>query len=327
MSPEPRNEPPRDEAHQSPGQRATGAPAVARQQSQPQHGEDVIHNIGYRSYEGARLGRGYARRSLFVQSLRGAYGLGRSARSKVLPMALFAVMCLPAAMVVAVALVVKAPDLYVGYNEYVLQMQPVIGIFIAAMAPQAVSLDLRFKVVPLYFSRPIERSDYVGAKFAALSAALFAFLAVPLVILYTGALLVELDFADQSAGFAQGLLFCALFSVLYAGIGLAVAALTPRRGFGVAAVIAVLTIPYMLVNALQAIAEQQDSQQAIGWLGLLSPGTLMDGLQSRFLGGDVGFPGSGALTGAQAAVYALLFVAAVAGTGAWLLRRYRKAGL
>ena len=56
-------------------------------------GADVIHNIGYRHYDGPRLGRAYARRSLFSQSLRGAYGLGRSAKSKVLPMLLFAVMC------------------------------------------------------------------------------------------------------------------------------------------------------------------------------------------------------------------------------------------
>ncbi len=29
-----------------------------------------IHNIGYRSYDGPRLGRAYARRSLFSQTLR-----------------------------------------------------------------------------------------------------------------------------------------------------------------------------------------------------------------------------------------------------------------
>ena len=45
----------------------------------------VIHDIGYQRYEGPRLGRGYASRSLFVHSVRGAYGLGRSAWAKVLP--------------------------------------------------------------------------------------------------------------------------------------------------------------------------------------------------------------------------------------------------
>ena len=67
-----------------------------------------IHNIGYRNYDGPRLGRAYARRSLFSQTLRGAYGLGRSAKSKVLPMLLFVVMCVPAAIMVAVAVATKA---------------------------------------------------------------------------------------------------------------------------------------------------------------------------------------------------------------------------
>ncbi|CAM5596563.1 ABC transporter permease OS=Streptomyces alboniger OX=132473 GN=CP975_17340 PE=4 SV=1 [Streptomyces alboniger] len=108
-----------------------------------------IHNIGYRDYDGPRLGRAYARRSLFSQSLRGAYGLGRSAKSKVLPMVLFAVMCLPAAIMVAVAVTTKAKDLPVDYTRYAIVMQAVISLFLAAQAPQTVSRDLRFKTVPL----------------------------------------------------------------------------------------------------------------------------------------------------------------------------------
>lgn len=290
-------------------------------------GEDVIHNIGYRHYDGPRLGSGYARRSLFTHSLRGAYGLGRSAKSKVLPMILAAVMCLPAAIMVAVTVVTGTGELPVAYTEYALIMQPLVGIFVAAAAPQAVSLDLRFKTVPLYFSRPVEQRDYVAAKYAALTAALFVFTAAPVVLLYTGALLAKLDFADQTLGFAKGLLFSAVFAALHAGIGLVLAALTPRRGFGIAAVIAVLTIPYMLVSALQGIAFAQDSAGIVGWLGLGSPGSLMGGLQESLLGGPSVFPGGVQLSGAETASYLLLIAALLAGTYALLLRRYRKAGL
>lgn len=303
------------------------SPAPAAPQQGAPAAENVIHNIGYRGYDGPRLGRSYARRSLFVQSLRGSYGLGRSAKSKVLPMALFAVACVPAAIVVAVTVFTKISNLPVGYNMYVVQLQPVIGIFIAAMAPQAVSLDLRFKTVPLYFSRPIERRDYVIAKYGALTVALFVFTAVPVVILYVGALLAKLSFGEQTGHFAQGLVFCALFALLHAGIGLAVAALTPRRGFGVAAIIAVLTIPYMLISALQVIAEAQGNTGAVGWLGLGSPGTLLDGLQGKVLGGTTGSPSAIDISTAQTPVYLLVIAALVAGTYALLLRRYRKAGL
>ncbi|MFG3254085.1 ABC transporter permease [Streptomyces sp. NPDC048172] len=292
-----------------------------------QRGQDVIHNIGYREYEGARLGRAYARRSLFSQSLRGAYGLGRSAKSKVLPMILFAVICMPAAIIVAVAVATKADELPVGYSEYVLMLQPVIGIFIAAVAPQMVSLDLRFKITPLYFSRPIERGDYVAAKYAALSAALFVFTAFPVVIMYVGALLAKLDFGESTKGFLQGLVFCAVFALLHAAIGACMAALTPRRGFGIAAIIVVLTIPFFLISALQGIAMEQDADSAIGWLGLASPGSLMDGLQSKFLGGISQFPGGETLTDAQGPLYLVVIAALTAGAYALLLRRYRKAGL
>ncbi|MEU4209899.1 ABC transporter permease subunit [Streptomyces sp. NPDC026206] len=289
--------------------------------------QDVIHNIGYRNYSGPRLGRGYARRSLFSQSLRGAYGLGRSAKSKVLPMTLFAVMCLPAAIVVAVAVTTKMNRLPMEYTRYAIYLQAVIGLYLAAQAPQSVSRDLRFKTVPLYFSRPIERADYVVAKFAAMASALFILTGVPLLILYAGALLAKLDFAEQTKGFGQGLVSVTLLSLLFAGIGLVVAALTPRRGFGVAAVIAVLTISYGAVSTVQAIALDSDNTTAIGWLGLFSPITLIDGVQTAFLSATTAFPGgNGPGTGAGA-VYLLVLLAMIAGSYGLLMRRYRKAGL
>ncbi|GHB58436.1 membrane protein [Streptomyces xanthochromogenes] len=286
-----------------------------------------IHNIGYRNYDGPRLGRAYARRSLFSQSLRGAYGLGRSAKSKVLPMLLFAVMCVPAAIMVAVAVTMKTGQLPVPYTRYAIYLQAVIGLFIAAQAPQTVSRDLRFKTVPLYFSRPIERVDYVLAKFAAMASALFIITGAPLVVLYIGSLLAKLDFADQTKGFAEGLVSVALLSLLFAGLGLVIAALTPRRGFGVAAVIAVLTVSYGAVSAVQAIAFNQGSPGAVQWLGLFSPITLIDGVQTAFLGASSSFPGGHGPGSGTGAVYLLVVLALICGSYAVLMRRYRKVGL
>ncbi|MFV0134913.1 ABC transporter permease [Streptomyces sp. HMX87] len=286
-----------------------------------------IHNIGYRSYDGPRLGRAYARRSLYSQSLRGAYGLGRSAKSKVLPMLLFVVMCVPAAIMVAVAVATKANDLPVEYTRYAIIMQAVISLYVASQAPQSVSRDLRFKTVPLYFSRPIETADYVRAKYAALASALFILTAAPVLVLYVGALLAELDFADQTKGFAQGLVSVALLSLLFAGLGLVIASVTPRRGFGIAAVIAVLTITYGAVSTLQAIAEVQNSSGAIAWIGLFSPVTLIDGVQSAFLGATSTFPGGAGPTNGEGAVYVLVTLGLIAGAYGLLTRRYKKVGL
>ncbi|WP_299529463.1 ABC transporter permease [uncultured Streptomyces sp.] len=291
-------------------------------------GDSRIHNIGYRSYDGPRLGRAYARRSLYSQSLRGAFGLGRSAKSKVLPMLLVAVMCLVAAILVAVAMATPASTkLPIEYTSYAVYLQAVIGLFIAAQAPQSVSRDLRFKSVPLYFSRPIERLDYVVAKYAAMASALFVLTGLPLVILYGGALLAKFDFSDQTAWFGQGLVSVALLSLLFAGLGLVLAALTPRRGFGVAAVIAVLTISYGAVSTVQAIAWSTGSESAVTWLGLFSPITLIDGVQTAFLGATSAFPGGEGPGAAAGAVYLLVVLALVAGSYAVLMRRYRRVGL
>ncbi|MEE1749086.1 MULTISPECIES: hypothetical protein [unclassified Streptomyces] len=287
-----------------------------------------IHNIGYRSYDGRRLGRGYARRSLYSQSLRGAFGLGRSAKSKVLPMLLFGVMCVIAAIIVAVSInVPSATKLLMDYTSFAIYLQAVIGLFLAAQAPQSVSRDLRFKSVPLYFSRPIERVDYVVAKLAAMASALFVLTGTPLVILYAGALLGKFDFADQTEGFVQGMISVALLSVLFSALGLVMAALTPRRGFGVAAVIAVLTITYGAVSTVQAIAWQTGSGGAIEWLGLFSPITLIDGVQTAFLGADSAFPGGEGPGAGAGVVYLIVVLALVAGSYAVLMRRYRRVGL
>ncbi|MEW1699984.1 ABC transporter permease [Streptomyces sp. NPDC093249] len=297
-------------------QPAQGAPDTTR-----------IHNIGYRSYDGPRLGRAYARRSLFSQSLRGAYGLGRSAKSKVLPMLLAGVMCVPALIIVAVAVATKQSKLSLEYTQYAIFLQLVIGIYLASQAPQSVSRDLRFRTVPLYFCRPIERGDYVLAKFAAMASALFLLTSVPLVILWIGSLLAKMDFGTQTQMFGQGLVSVTLLSLLFGGIGLVMAALTPRRGFGVAAVIAALTISYGAVSTLQGIAYGTDNPDAITWLGLFSPITLIDGVQTAFLGAPSSFPGGEGPGAGAGAVYLLVVLALIAGTYGILMRRYRKVGL
>src|SRR5690606_11501190 len=285
-------------------------------------------NIGYRSYDGPRLGRSYARLSLYSQSLRGSYGLGRSVKSKVLPMLLFVVMCVPAAIMVAVAVATKANDLPVEYTRYAVIMQAVISLYVASQAPQSVSRDLRFKTVPLYFSRPIETADYVRAKYAALASALFILTAAPLLVLYIGALLAKLDFADQTKGFAQGLVSVALLSLLFAGIGLVIASVTPRRGSGIAAVIAVLTISYGAVSTLQAIADYQGSSSPpVAWIGLLAPITVLDGVQSAFLGATSTFPGGAGPGTGEGVVYVVFALGLIAACYGLLVRRYKKVGM
>ena len=204
--------------------------------------QGAIHDIGYRHYDGPRLGRGYIRKSLFAESLRGSYGFGRSTRSKVMPILLLAGICLPALIISIVTSAFGADRLPITYTSYPFRVQVVIAIFVAAQAPAIMSRDLRYRVISLYFSRPLDRADYVLAKYAAMVSALFVLIALPLTILFLGALLAKLPVRDNLPDYLRAMAAAVLYALVIAGIGLLVAAMTPRRGLGVAAVISVLLI-------------------------------------------------------------------------------------
>lgn len=289
----------------------------------------TIHDIGYRNYDGPRLGRRFAIRSLYTHSLRGVFGLGRPGKAKVLPFALFGLMCAPALISVAVRLVMArlapgAPPINLfPYRAYVFDLQAISAIFLAAQSPQMMSRDLRFHVMPLYLSRPINRGDYVFAKLAAMASALFILLGTPLLLLYVGSLLAKLNAWEQLQQFAPALGGAVVYSLVLAAFGLCVAALTPRRGFGVAAIMALYLVSYGAVTIMQGILVANTYDTPAGYVGLLSPYTLVEGFQTWALRQEhvgLGYvePGPGG------AVFVLGVVAALAlGTGILALR-YRK---
>ncbi|MFG2002681.1 ABC transporter permease [Spirillospora sp. NPDC048911] len=313
----------------------------------------TIHDIGYRHYEGRRLGRAYVLRSQYVHNLRAAFGLGRPARAKVMPFLLGAVMLLPAAASVAILGFAKEPDVLIRYSSYALIMQVVVAIFLATQAPVIASRELRFHSVPLYFSRPVGHLDFVLAKFGAFVTAIFIMLAVPVTLLYVGALVTRPDkmdpviqpadggngemggesavkpdsLVDHTLHYFGGLAGCLLFALVLAAIGLVIAAFTTRRGLGVAAVIAVYMISSTIVVIIQGIAENQAGNFTVsGWAGLFSPFNLVDIVQVRLLGAELTAPAapSGVMGGLVALAVCL---ALVAGSIAVLYRRFRKAGL
>lgn len=288
--------------------------------TQPGRTQGVIHDLGYKHYDGPRLGRGPITRALFIESAKGAYGLGRSARSKIMPMILLAVICLPALITAIVTVVTKAdaPD----YTAYLLNTALIIMVYLASQAPASVSRDLRFRVISLYFSRPIRRVDYVSAKYAAMTVALVVFTVLPLTILFVGALLAKLPLGDQVPNYLRALAGALLLCMVLAGIGLVIAALTPRRGLAVAAVIAVSAF-LPVAGAVQSIAHENGRDTVAGYAGLISPFTIVDGVQSALLGADTAMPAQPPGIGGGL-VFLVAAVAIVVGSFGVLLIRYRK---
>jgi ABC-2 type transport system permease protein len=205
----------------------------------------VIHDLGYRRYDGPRLGRAQIVRALIWHSFRSAFGIGRGVKAKIIPILAFVAICLPA-FVNAFAVARGNPRLF-GYDVYTPQFRVVVvTIFIAAQAPELVSRDLRSHVLPLYFSRPIRRGDYPLAKYIALTAALLLLIEVPLLILYVGTISsVKNGHAvwAETRALIPGLGVGLMWAVLMAAIGLVLASLTGRRAYatGIVAIACFLT--------------------------------------------------------------------------------------
>ena len=118
----------------------------------------VIHDLGYRRYDGPRLGRPRIVAALAWHSFRSAFGFGRGAKSKVVPAIAFIALCLPA--VVNAFAMSGGGARVVEYDTDVPVLRDlVMTVFVAVQAPELVSRDLRGRVLPLYFCRPLKTSD------------------------------------------------------------------------------------------------------------------------------------------------------------------------
>jgi ABC-2 type transport system permease protein len=305
----------------------------------------VIHDLGYRRYEGPRLGRAGIIRALTWHSFRSAFGFGRGPKAKVVPAVALLALCLPAA-VNAFAMSKGNPRL-LSYDTYQPTLRVlVMTVFVAVQAPELVSRDLRSRVLPLYFARPIETIDYPLAKFAAFTGACTVLMEVPLLLLYAGAIVNVHGGAAvwaQTRALIPGMLVALMWSVALAAISLFLASLTGRRGFSTGAV----AIFFLLTFTLAEILLQVENTAVVNAgpvgtptplppalaapglaekvSGLFSPFTLFDGVR-MWLGGTTradNVPGPGGF----GAVYALVLLALVALCLAGLAARYRRARL
>ena len=316
----------------------------------------IIHDIGYRRYTGRRLGRAQIVRALYWHSLRSAFGLGRGAKAKIVPVIVLAIMCLPAiASAVAVA---NGNARLVPYDTYVFQLRVVLMIiFVAAQAPELVSRDLRSHVLPLYFCRPLRRMDYPLAKLAAFITACLVIIEIPLVLLYLGTVAQSHGphaIWTQTRAFIPGLLVGLMWAVLLAAIGLALASLSGRRAYATGAIAIYFFLTWILAGILIAVTQRnvvrsatinpppggrppgvpatgpikvhmitQVPTTASHLSGLVSPFTTLDGVR-LWLGGTSKGPLPG--VGGYGALYGAMFLVLLAASVGGLFARYRKAG-
>jgi ABC-2 type transport system permease protein len=261
---------------------AAAAPSGARSAA-----SGAIYDLGYRRYEGVRLGRGHAVSTLFWSSLRAAFGMGRSGRAKIVPwgLALFAIV--PALVAVAIVALVGEGISPFSYDNYLWQVQITFALFVAAQAPELVNGDMRHRVLALYFSHPLERLDYAGAKLSALAAAMLLMAIIPQLVIFFGNVLTSDDvvagFIDELTALPQIIGTSLLYAVTLAVIGIAIAAFTPRRAYATGAIIA-----FFLVTGATSTILGEAARGSISDLApLIDPFALIDGTRDWLLGGSI----------------------------------------
>lgn len=249
-----------------------------------------IYDIGYRRYEGPRLGRRNAFLTLFVGALRAAYGFGRTARAKILPG-----FCLVFPAIIAVIFVaMNAFAARLGASEMGgaipghPEMASAVGVFatilVAVQAPELLGRDVRYRVLSLYFSRALLRADYALAKLAALSLAVVIMLLIPHIILTVGAVLLTTDIAGalgREAGKWPAILgSVVLTSVATAAVALVAAAYVARRAYATVTIFALFIVPGLIVLVIASLELGAASQ----WVVFLDLGSVLDAANAWFFG-------------------------------------------
>ncbi len=248
-----------------------------------------IYDIGYRGYDGPRLGRRHAIVTLYVQALRATFGIGRSGRSKILPAFCLAFPALTALIVVALTAFASRfgiSDLAVlpGHPDMAGAVGPFATILVAVQAPELLGRDVRYRVLTLYFSRALLRVDYALAKLAALTTAVLVVFLVPHLILTLGAVLLTSDVVGalgrEAGRWPASLGSAVVTAAATAGVALVIAAFIARRAYATVAIFALFIVPGIIVAVILALELGTASRYVV----LLDLGTVLDAANAWFFG-------------------------------------------
>ncbi len=284
----------------------------------------VIHDLGYRRYDGPRDGSATIARTLFTTGLRHAYGLGRSGKSKVMAFLLLAMSVLPATIVVGVLVLTPATSLPVSYADYTNQTQLLVSLFAASQAPVLFSRDLRHRSIVLYLARPLAAPMFALVRWLSLTVALFLFTLVPTLVLFAGALLSGLDKSDQTSNVLKAVALQVLLAMIVAGISGLISSVSLRRGFAVVGSVMALIVLTGVVTVMQNIAYfEGDSESVSTAVGLASPWSLYSGLANAW---DAGVDTVVPVDGAWVPAYVIVAALVAAGCLLGLVARFRKVG-
>ena len=244
-----------------------------------------IYDLGYRRYEGPRLGRPHAIRALLLHSLKVAYGIGRGGRAKLAPIILGGFAVIPA--IIGVGIIALARQLGEGsriieeanpirHDTYFSVILVPVSLFTAIQAPEIVGRDQRYSLLSLYFSRALRRLDYSLARYLGMVLAMLIFVLLPQVIIFGGLVLSAADVGKElrtELGLVPPTVAQAVIaSMLLAGVATVISSYTPRRLYATVGIIVVLAVAPIITNLLVELGTADIARVAV----LASPPDVLD---------------------------------------------------
>ncbi len=220
---------------------------------QPTQPYGEIYDLGYKHYDGPRLGRSSAVRSLVIFSIKRGLGIKKKWTAKIIPILLYIAAFVPA-IIVAGILAFVGDQVDFDYDDLCRFIEFTLLIYAAALAPEMLCDDRRENVLSLYFSRALTRLDYLLAKVIAMAILMGTIAFGPLLLLWFAKILQADDpigyLFDHLADVGKILVYGTLISAFFAAIGLGIAAYTNRKGIASGIFIGGVIFMTALGNAL-----------------------------------------------------------------------------
>jgi ABC-2 type transport system permease protein len=290
----------------------------------------AIYDIGYQHYDGVRLGRANAIRTLIGFSVHAAFGSGRGQRARIIPLIVISLVYAPVFVQVALAAAAGRPAI-INYAQQLEFASLFIALFAASQAPELIVADREFGVLSLYVSRSLRPTDYALAKLAAFLGALLVLTLGPELALFVARLFLS-DAPSQafqanwkSLGPIVG--GTTLAAAYIATVALAISSFSTRKAFASASVIAY----FVILPALAGISAQFSHGDARRYAVLGNPFQVMTGfanwlfdVQARRAMGIVGRRPIQIVEPLSGPVYLYVILGTCAVALVALLVRYRK---
>lgn len=248
-----------------------------------------VFDRGYAHYDGPRRGRRGAITSLIGYSMKRAMGIRKSWTAKVMPFILYVAATIPLIVMVGILAVLKqmgegidASD-FVSYSSYFGGIFTILGLFVAICAPEMICVDRHERTLPLYFSRAINRGDYVFAKIAAMTLLAMTMTALPGTLLWLGQQLTEdharQAMADNIDDLGKVIVLGVLTSLMFGTMGLMVSSFTNRKGVA----IAIILIGFLVVGGVgQGLAVALEDYDWGKWFLLMDISVVVSALSDHF---------------------------------------------